>query len=88
MLDLMHSVPAGDRSSGVSVWLTPRRLHAGVERIGVGPGRTEIGSDSSCDITIDVAGIAPRHCVIDVCADAVTVTSVSAMTWLNESPIP
>ena len=74
-------------SSITGLKLTPMRLQHGVQEITLGEGKYRIGSSPECDVRLDAAGVADRHCEIQLENGAATVKPIDPKTWLNEGPV-
>ena len=50
-------------------------------------GTYQIGSSAECAVRIDVPGIAPEHCIINVGATEVSIRAIDPRVWVNDRPV-
>lgn len=67
--------------------LEPVRQSPRMESRPLSVGRYLIGSASEADITINVPGVAPQHCLMIVGANKTVVKAISPLTWINDGPL-
>lgn len=66
--------------------LIRRRRGTGPAALALGPGRHTIGSDPSCDVPVDAAGVQPQHCLLIVSPHRTIAKALSPLTWINDGP--
>ena len=54
--------------------------------IPLAPGRICLGSGPDCDVTLNVRGVAERHCLIVAGPARTVVKALSPLTWINDGP--
>jgi hypothetical protein len=67
--------------------LRPCRSHLAIGVLELPPGRHTIGSAPTCDVVLEIEGVAEQHCTLLVGPRQTILKAWSPLTWINEGTV-